>query len=587
MTVRACIARSFLLTLTGVSWLMRRRAAKGPLIFSWDEVVMSCEDYTDDKQAEIALRESEANFRALAEHTITGIFIVQGERFVYINPVFTEATGYTLKDLSSMNFWDLVPPEMREVLKAKAAARQQTHSTAPAKYELKVVTKSGEEKFAQVDVTFIKFKEKPAILGSVTDLTERKLMEDALRASEAKYRTIFENAVEGIFQTTPDGRILSANPAMARIHGYDTPEELMRNVDNLAKIYVDRDCRAYFLILLDAENEVKNFECEVYRKDGRKRWVSLTARTVRDSKGTILYYEGTAEDITERRDAQEKLRESEEKFRLLFEQSADATVLLDGETYVDCNEAVLRLLKCSSKEQVIGLHPLDFSPERQPDGRLSADEIRENIAIALREGHHRFERVRKGFDGKEFWVDVALTAIPVRGRRILYSVWRDISDRKRAEAALKEREKELERKSANLEEANVALKVLLKLREDDKKGVEAAVRTNIEELVFPYLEKLKSMCLAENQATLVGIIEQNLNHVISPFLQKMSSGYSHFTPTEIQIANLIKNGKTSKEIAHTLNMGTATVHSHRNDIRSKLGLSNKKVNLRSYLLSFK
>ena len=437
---------------------MRLKAASVRPILCVDEALMSCEDFTGDKPAEIALRESEANFRVLAEHSIAGIFIVQGERFVYINPVFTEATGYTLKDLSSMSFWDIISPGMREVVKVKARARQQTGSTAPAKYELKVVTKSGQEKFANVEVTLIEFKEKPAILGSVTDLTERKRMEDALRTSEEKYRAIFENAMEGIFQTTPDGRFLSANPAIARIHGYDTPEELIRNVDDLAKVYVDPDCRARFMTLLDAESEVKNFKCEVYRKDGRKRWISLTARAVRDPEGAILYHEGTVEDVTERM---------------------------------------------------------------------------------------------------------------------------------RTEEALKEREEELERKSVNLEEANAALKVLLKLREDDKKAVESSVLANIEELVFPYLERLKGMCLTDNQATFLGIIEQNLNHVISPFLQKMSSGYSHFTPTEIQIANLIKNGKTSKEIASCLNIGTATVNSHRNDIRSKLGLNNQKVNLRSYLLSFK
>ena len=128
-------------------------------------------------------------------------------------------------------------------------------------------------------------------------------------------------------------------------------------------------------------------------------------------------------------------------------------MLLDGETYVDCNEAAVRVLKCSSKEQVIGRHPLDFSPERQPDGRLSADKIPENIDVALRQGSHRFEWIKRGLDGEECWFDVSLTAIPVRGRRLLYSVWRNISARKRAEEALKEREKELERKSVNLEEA--------------------------------------------------------------------------------------------------------------------------------------
>ena len=580
-------ALPFWLTLTRPSWLMRRRAGRVRPIPGAKEVSMSRGDVTESKRAKEAPRGSEADFRAVAENIATGIFIVQGERFVYINPTLTRDTGYTLEDLSSMKFCDIISSGMRETVKSDAAASQRTGNTALATYEAPVITKSGEEKFARIDVVLIEFGKQPAILGSVTDLTERKRMEDALWASEEKYRTIFENAIEGMFQTTLDGGFLAANPALARIHGYDTPEDLMRNVRGLAKVHVDPAAYGRFRRLLGEKNEVKNFECELYRRDGRKRWVSLTARTVRNSKGTILHYEGTAVDITEHRDAEEKLRESEEKFRLLFDKSADPIVLLDGDTYIDCNEAALRLLKCSSKEQVIGLRPPDLSPERQPDGRLSTGEVREHIAIALREGSHRFEWARKGLDGEDFWSEVSLTVIPVQGRRIIYSVWQDITDRKGSEEVLREREKELERNALNLEEANAALNVLLRLREEDKRELERAVLANIEELVFPYLEKLGRVCSTDSQATYLGIITQNLNHVISPFLKKISSAYAHFTPTEIQIANLIEHGRTSKEIAEGLNIGAATVHSHRNDIRSKLGLSNKKVNLRSYLISLK
>ncbi|MGD0232670.1 MAG: PAS domain S-box protein, partial [Syntrophorhabdales bacterium] len=102
---------------------------------------------------EKALGEGEANFRALVENSTMAIFIVQRERFVYINPVFTEATGYTLNDLSSMNFWDIVSPEMRKVLKANASARLRLSNPVPAHYELKVIIKSGEERLADVGVT--------------------------------------------------------------------------------------------------------------------------------------------------------------------------------------------------------------------------------------------------------------------------------------------------------------------------------------------------------------------------------------------------------------------------------------------------
>ena len=154
-----------------------------------------------------------------------------------------------------------------------------------------------------------------------------------------------------------------------------------------------------------------------------------------------------------------------------------------------------------------------------------------------------------------------------------------------AEEALRHRERELEEKSANLEDANTALKVLLRHREEDKRTLESTILANIKELVFPYIEKLRSRNLTEDQVTCLGIIESNLNEVISPFLRKMTAVYTNFTPMEIQIANLIKSGRTSKEIAEILKIGTGTVHTHRNNIRSKLGLSNKEINLRTYLLS--
>ncbi len=140
-------------------------------------------------------------------------------------------------------------------------------------------------------------------------------------------------------------------------------------------------------------------------------------------------------DITERKRAEEALRESEEKFRLLFKKSMDPILLLDGDTYADCNEASLRLMGCS-RDQLVGLHPWDISPERQPDGRLSWQKAHETIETALREGVTRFEWLHHTFDGLELWADVSLTVVPIGGRQVMYTVWRDIEKRKRAEEAL-------------------------------------------------------------------------------------------------------------------------------------------------------
>jgi DNA-binding NarL/FixJ family response regulator len=147
------------------------------------------------------------------------------------------------------------------------------------------------------------------------------------------------------------------------------------------------------------------------------------------------------------------------------------------------------------------------------------------------------------------------------------------------------REKELEEKTRDLRDANAALKVLGAQRNEEKETVENAVLANIKELVFPYIERVRGGRLTESQAAYMDMIESSLNRIISPFLQKTGVAYSQLTPTEIQVADMIRNGKSSKEIAELLNVCSGTVEGHRISIRKKLGISNKKVNLQSYLAS--
>jgi len=145
--------------------------------------------------------------------------------------------------------------------------------------------------------------------------------------------------------------------------------------------------------------------------------------------------------------------------------------------------------------------------------------------------------------------------------------------------------KELGTKTSSLEEANSALKVLLKRRDEDRVELEEKVLSNVKELVVPYLEKLKKTGLDEKQETYLSILESNLNDIISPFLRRLSAKYLNLTPTEIQTANLVKEGKTTKEIAELLRSSKWAIDFHRNNLRKKLGLKNKKANLSSYLSS--
>jgi DNA-binding CsgD family transcriptional regulator len=155
---------------------------------------------------------------------------------------------------------------------------------------------------------------------------------------------------------------------------------------------------------------------------------------------------------------------------------------------------------------------------------------------------------------------------------------REIQKRTQAEEALK-------MKTVRLEEANTALNILLKKRAEDKKETEEKVLFNLKEMIMPYLEKLKNSGLNKKQKICAEIIESNLNDIVSPFVRKLSRTCLKLTPSEIQVANLIRQDKCTKEIAEVMNLSARTVESYRDSIRKKVGIKHKKINLKTYLLS--
>jgi DNA-binding response OmpR family regulator/DNA-binding CsgD family transcriptional regulator len=170
----------------------------------------------------------------------------------------------------------------------------------------------------------------------------------------------------------------------------------------------------------------------------------------------------------------------------------------------------------------------------------------------------------------------------------------EISERKLIEKALHEahdelelrvaqRTAELDKRTKNLAETNVALKVLLEKREDDKKELEEKIMFSLEKLIFPYLEKLDMRCDEESQQSLVRIIRSNLEELTSSFIAIQKDYLSNLTPAQIQIADLIKQGQTTKEIAALLNLSPSTIACHRQEIRKRLSLTNKKINLQAAL----
>ena len=144
----------------------------------------------------------------------------------------------------------------------------------------------------------------------------------------------------------------------------------------------------------------------------------------------------------------------------------------------------------------------------------------------------------------------------------------------------------MEIKNIKLEEANIALKVLLKKRDEDKIEIEEKVLMNVKELISPYIEKLTDSGLNQRQRIYLDVMKSNLEEIISPFMRRMHYEYSNLSSMEIKVANLIIQGKTTKEIAELMNLSPRTIESHRNRVRKKLELKSKKANLRSHLISF-
>jgi PAS domain S-box-containing protein len=161
----------------------------------------------------------------------------------------------------------------------------------------------------------------------------------------------------------------------------------------------------------------------------------------------------------------------------------------------------------------------------------------------------------------------------------------EITERTKIENELRQRENDLELKTISLEETNTALRVLLQKREQDKAEMEEKVLYNIKELVLPYLGKVKKSNLDSKYLAYLNILESNLSDIVSPFTHKLTSRFIDLTPTEIKVANLIKFGNSTKEIAEILNLSSQTIEFHRKNIRKKLGIQNKKTNLRTYLTS--
>jgi PAS domain S-box-containing protein len=427
------------------------------------------------------------------------------------------------------------------------------------------------------------------------DITERKRAKEAL---EEQFKAMFEMASIGMAQADPKtGQWLRVNRKMCEITGYSPAEMLqMRASEITHPDDRERDWESFQHVV---SSRSKNYRLEkrYIRKDGTTVWVNVNMTVIRDFSGQPLRTMATIEDITERRQAEDALISKNRELNDIIEFLPDATFVIDkGRKVIAWNRAIEEMTGVP-KEKMIGMgdyaYAVPFYGEPRP---LLIDLVMKSI-----NGHidlYDFIQpqgkllsgevlVHKTYGGKGAYLwGTASPLFDMNGNLIgAVEAVRDITELKEIESALLKREADLEEKAHQLEDINTALKVLLRRREEDKKDLEESLLTNVKESILPFLEKLKKSGLDENQKTYLGIVESQLGEIISPFLKRLSSRFTNLTPMEIKVAKLVKDGRTSKEIAEILGVAELTVMTHRNSLRAKLGLRNEKTNLRSHLMS--
>ena len=271
------------------------------------------------------------------------------------------------------------------------------------------------------------------IVGTTQDISYQKQIEKALHESEALFRSTFENAGYGMVVLTPDGTIDRANQAYETILGYSDGDLPGSQVLNL--LHPDDRAVNFELAQQIAGGHRQRYQVvnRYLHRSGAIIFCRTTVTPVRDEHDRITYFVCMLHDITETKNMEQALMESENRLRLLFERSANAMFQFDGHHFLDCNDAALTLLKCQSKDEIINRSPIDFSPEYQPDGQPSSVKGKQIIKQALREGTVYFEWMHQKSDGESFYVEVSITALPLRHKKEFFATWHDITQRRGTE----------------------------------------------------------------------------------------------------------------------------------------------------------
>jgi PAS domain S-box-containing protein len=407
-------------------------------------------DITERKRSEEALRESEAKFRALAETAAASIFIYRGTRPLYINAAMEKLTGYTREEILARELWQFVHPDSQSLVRERSRARQQGEQPS-SRYEFKIVTNSGEERWVDFTAGMIEFEGQPAAIGTAYDITERKQAEEALRESEKRYRLLAENVTDVIWTTDMDLNYTYISPSR-RLLGHAPGQPVPQRVEEAltpASFEIVMKALAEELATENMDEKdlsrSRTLELENYRSDGSTIWVEDRMTFLRDQDGRPVGILGVTRDITERKQAEEALRDSERRFRTLSDATFEGIAIHHRGMILEANQAFATMFGYELSE-VMGMDALDFAA---PESR---DLLLHNIVSAYQQP---FEGTGLRKDGTTFPVEVCGRPIPYLGKMVTVAALRDLTERKRIKEALEKAREELEnRVERQMEQGN-------------------------------------------------------------------------------------------------------------------------------------